>query len=327
MALAVKGIDANGRVTTGTASAIVGGVLVPRENAGVGDLVYKLTSVITDKAANNTPGNFKVVARGTATGSTITVGGTSYTLYGGIYGFVAGMAMLIAPTEKGGLAWLTSGSSSVGPTHTKSPLMRNGKSYTYAQMNTARNAGYITASGATQPTDGLLTSAYPATPLTAATYVASANAETKKRFGTWTEYIRQTLRVNGAPGTPFGMTTTGVKVHEFGRWMTAQIEATHNQTTVNAPAAHACYIHNEGGGTWWLPSMFELGELMIDEHLDKLNENGPTGWTDIATSSSRWSCVRKSTGGAWTYDNYGMSSAAGFTGTLAVRPVTLLKLV
>lgn len=301
MALSVS-IGSDGRISRGT------NVVIPPENAGVGDLIY------------GTRSDFRVVGRGTANAGTI--GGRA--LFGGIYGFVAGMAMVVAPLEKGGLAWLSSGSSSVGPTPTKSPLMRNGKSHTYAQMNTARNAGYITG-GSAQPSDGLLTSAYQATNLTASTYAASANAETKKRFGSWTEYIRQTLRVNGAPGTPFGITTTGVKVHEFGRWMTAQIEATHGSA---AAAAHACYIHGEGNGAWWLPSMFELGELMIDEHLNKLNENNISGsWDDISAASSRWSCVRYSTGLAWLSDAVGVSNNLAFTLGLAVRPVTLFKLV
>lgn len=324
MALTVTGIDSSGRVTTGTAAAVVGGILVPRESAGIGDLVYKLTSVFSDKAANNTPSNFRVVARGTATASTITVGGTSYTLYGGIYGFVNGEAMIIGPAEKGGARWCSSDSSSLGPTHSRGPIMRNGKSHTYVQMNTSKNAGYITG-GSSQPSDGLLTSAYQATSLTESTFLTSANAETLSRFGSWKEYIRQTLRVNGAPGTPFGMTSTGVKVHEFGRWMGKQAYAA---GLSSYPAFQSCYNHNEGGGIWWLPSMFELGELMIDEHLDKVNQNSASIFTAIDKGSYRWSCVRLSTGYAWYYSNSGMSrDYYGFSYTFAVRPVTLLKLV
>lgn len=319
MALTVTGVDANGRITPKGVN-----VVIPPEGAGIGDLVYKQTSVFANPAYN-TPAYFKVIGRGTANASVLTINGTSYTVYGGIYGFVAGMAMVIAPAEKGGLVWLTSGSSSVGPTHSKSPLMRNGKSHTYAQMNTAQNAGYITKSDTAQPSNGLLASAYEATPLTESTYLSTANTETLKRFGSWKEYIRQTLRVNGVPGTPFGMTTTGVKVHEFGRWMTHQLEATHGST---AAAAHACYIHNEGGGTWWLPSMFELAELMIDDHLNKVNENPSGVFAAVDRGSYRWSCVRYSADLAWIYYGIsGMPNNAGFTNTMPVRPVTLLKLV
>ena len=70
-------IGTDGRVVTGRTN-----VIIPPENAGVGDLVYKKTSVLTDKAANDTPSNFKVIGRGTADAATVTVNSTSYTLYG-----------------------------------------------------------------------------------------------------------------------------------------------------------------------------------------------------------------------------------------------------
>ena len=231
--------------------------------------------------------------------------------------------MIIDPAEKGGLAWTSLNSPTLGPTHTKSPLMRNGLRHTYAQMNTARNAGYIyyaTASGA----PAQLASAYRATTLQASTFVSDASDDVKKRFATWTEYIRQTLRVNGAPGTPFGMTDTGVKVHEFGRYMGRLAYAAGLD---DYPAFKSCYEHGEGGGTWWLPSMFELGELMIDEHLNKLNQNSSSVFGSISAASIRWSCVRVSTSLAWTYNNLGLSDYYGFSYTFAVRPVTLLKLV
>ena len=317
MALTITGFDADGRITPKGVN-----VVIPPEGAGIGDLVYKQTSVFSN-AAYNTPAYFKVIGRGTANATVLTINSVSYTLYGAIYGFVAGMAMVIAPAEKGGARWCSSDSSSLGPTHSRGPIMRNGKSHTYVQMNTSRNAGYITG-GSSQPSDGLLTSAYQATSLTESTFLTSANAETLSRFGSWKEYIRQTLRVNGAPGTPFGMTSTGVKVHEFGRWMGKQAYAA---GLSSYPAFQSCYNHNEGGGIWWLPSMFELGELMIDEHLDKVNQNSASIFTAIDNGSNRWSCVRSSAGLAWYYDNLGMSNNYYFSYTFAVRPVTLLKLV
>ena len=45
------------------------------------------------------------------------------------------------------------------------------------------------------------------------------------------------------------------------------------------------------------------------------------------TSEDRWSCVCNSSSFAWFYYNYGMSDIDGFGYSLAVRPVTLLRLV
>jgi len=301
MALSVTGIDSNGRVTPkGT------NVLIPKESAGIGDLVFKSGSSI------------RIYGRGTVSATTI----DGYTLYGAIYGFVAGMAMIVAPNGgETSAAWLSSGSSTVGPEYgAGTVLMRNGqKTSYYAQMNTNVNQSYITG-GSSAPYQ--LASAYQATSLTSSSFAGSASADVKARFGSWLEYIRQTLRVNGAPGTPFGAVATGVKVHEFGRWMTKQLVTTHGST---AAAAYHCYNYNEGNGTWWLPSMFELGELMIDEHMNKVNENSAV--LSVSAGSYRWSCVRFSSGLAWNYSGYGMSASAGFTYGFTVRPVTLLKLV
>lgn len=301
MALSVTGIDSNGRVTPKGAN-----VLIPKESAGIGDLVFKSGSSI------------RIYGRGTVSATTI----DGYTLYGAIYGFVAGMAMIVAPNGgETSAAWLSSGSSTVGPEYgAGTVLMRNGqKTSYYAQMNTNTNQSYI-AGGSSAPYQ--LASAYQATSLTSSSFAGSASADVKARFGSWLEYIRQTLRVNGAPGTPFGAVATGVKVHEFGRWMTKQLVTTHGST---AAAAYHCYNYNEGNGTWWLPSMFELGELMIDEHLNKVNENSAI--LSVSAGSNRWSCVRYSSGDAWVYGNSGMSSVNGFTSGFTVRPVTLLKLV
>ena len=59
--------------------------------------------------------------------------------------------------------------------------------------------------------------------------------------------------------------------------------------------------------------------------------NNKLGWTcekwiPAGTPEDRWSCVRGSSGSAWLYHNYGMSSNLGFTYGLTVRPVTLLNL-
>lgn len=295
-------------------------VVIPFTNAGIGDLVYKSSG-----------GALKVIGRGTANAATLTIDSTSYSLYGAIYGFVNGLAMIVAPGETSAY-WAASGvSCSIGPAYgAGTVLMRNGqKTNYYAQMNTSQNQNYIKGGSSDAV---VLGSAYQATSLEASTWPGTgtnANA-IRAKFGSWFEYIRQTLRVNGAPGTPFGAAYTDgsipVKVHEFGRWMCRKVyEST--ETKTNFPAIKYCYEYGEGNGTWWLPSMFELGELMIDEHLDKVNENSLSGWTTVGKGSYRWSCVRGSSTGAWTYDYGGMSVYYGMSNyQCTVRPVTLLRL-
>ena len=298
MGLAVTGFDANGRITPkGT------NVVIPPESAGIGDLVYKSGST------------YKVIGRGTASATSISIGGSTFTLYGCVYGFVNGEAMIVAPNAAETTA--TFGSHPSGaPDFGNSPYMRNGLRHTYAQMNTARNASYITG-GSSAPVQ--LASAYQATSLTASTFAGSASADIKKRYNTWDEYIRQTLRVNGVPGTPFGAVGGGCKVHEFGRWMGRSFFS-----SSSFPAGYHCYTYNEGGGTWWLPSMFELAELMIDDHLNKVNENSAI--LSVNVGATRWSCVLVSSTYAWVYADSGMSHYNAFSYSFTVRPVTLLRL-
>lgn len=300
MPLSITGFDANGRIIPKGVN-----VVIPPESAGIGDLIYKSGSSV------------KVIGRGTANATSISISGTTYNLYGIIYGFTNGEAMIIAPQELGGKTWgaYVEGMPIYGA---GTVLMRNGLKSTYAQMNTAQNSGYITG-GSSAPVQ--LTSAYQATSLTASSFSDSASDEIKARYGTWEEYIRQTLRVNGAPGSPFGAVATNVKVHEYGRY----IGKTYAGTQASGTALRSCYDYGEGGGTWWLPSMFELGELMIDEHLNKVNENSAVA-ASVPPSSNRWSCVLYSSDYAWLYNNSGMSLNYGFTYGLAVRPVSLLKL-
>lgn len=290
MPLSITGFDANGRIIPKGVN-----VVIPPESAGIGDLIYKSGS------------SFKVIGRGTANSTSI----DGYSLYGIIYGFANGEAMIIAPQELGGKTWGTyvSGMPIYGA---GTVLMRNGqKTSYYAQMNTAQNSAYI-SQGSGYP--DVLTSAYQACG-------SQSGFPGKAAQGTWNEYIRQTLRVNGAPGSPFGAVAANVKVHEFGRWMAK----TYATSSAAGTAMRDCYNYNEGGGTWWLPSMFELGELMIDEHLNLVNQNTAVA-ASVSAGSYRWSCVLISSGYAWSYNGTGMSSSNGFTSTLAVRPVTLLKL-
>ena len=294
MALSITGLDSNGRVTPrGT------NIVIPAAGAGIGDLIYKSGSSV------------KVIACGTAGGSSITVDGTTYTLYGAIYGFVNGEAMVVAPNDLGSMTWgsYIDGMPIVSP---GSVLMRNGvKTIYYAQMHTATNRSYISG-GSGYPE--VLSSAYQACG-------AESGFTGTPQHNTFTEYIRQTLRVNGAPGSPFGAVAANVKVHEFGRWMAKK----YAPSLASGTAMRSCYDYNEGGGKWWLPSMFELAQLMIDETLNKVNENSAI--LSVSAGRDRWSCVLHPGGYAWIYSNVGMSNGDSFGNSLAVRPVTLFKLI
>lgn len=294
MALSVS-IGSDGRISKGT------NVIVPKENAGIGDLVY------------GSRDDHIIVARGTGDGSNV----SGKSIYGCIYGFVNGEAMIVAPDTETGKTWgsYVSGMPTLGAGNIR---MRNGllTDY-YAQMNTSQNAYYISiGSGVNNP----LTSAY------SATGVTSGNWESYKssfpQHGSYWEYIRQALRVNGAPGTIFGMTGGGCKVHEFGRWMAK----TYGTSSSTGTAMRDCYDYREGGGTWWLPSMFELAELMIDEHLDLVNSNNGSNWTDVSKGSVRWSCCLYDSSVAWRYYGYGMSNSNRLSSSFTARPVSLLTL-
>ena len=296
MALSVS-IGSDGRISKGT------NVIVPKENAGIGDLVY------------GSRGDHIIVARGTGDGSNV----SGKSIYGCIYGFVNGEAMIVAPDTETSKTWGSnvSGMPTLGSGNIR---MRNGMpTNSYAQMNTKRQMASDSYRG-TAGSNVHPTAAYNGGVMTESTFNSSAAA--KAIYGTWWNYLRQTLRVNGAPGTIFGMTGGGCKVHEFGRWMAK----TYGASSSTGTAMRDCYDYREGGGTWWLPSMFELAELMIDEHLDLVNSNNGSNWTDVNKGSYRWSCCLRDSSYAWLYDDAGMSTYTGLSGSYTARPVSLLTL-
>lgn len=162
------------------------------------------------------------------------------------------------------------------------------------------------------------------------TFTGTSGSEARALYGSglagYKNYLAQVLRVNGAPGTCFGAMASGIKVHEFGRYMMSLAVAAGID---NYPAFEECYNYTVSGtgdiaGNWWLSSMFELGEQFIDAHFAPVNEGLIN---DLNFASHRWSCVRCDSGTAWGSDNRGMSGNAGFAYEFAVRPVTLLRLV
>lgn len=315
-------IGTDGRIVTGRTN-----VIIPPENAGVGDLVYKLTSLLNDKAANNTPSNFKVVGRGTADAATVTVNDTSYTLYGCIYGFVNGEAMICAPSEDSTNKVWGSYVSGMPYASLSTILLRNGIKASSSIINLQVYINYGTAMG----TAGTLvhpTDAYNGGVMTNDTFTSGTDAscvQARAIYGTYNNYLTQLRGVNGAPGSPFGITADGVKVHEFGRWM-CQTYFSNTSNFSSSTAGGYCYAYREGNGTWWLPSLFELNKLLSDKTLAFLNvNNGMTGWTAMP-SYFYWSCVPITSNSIWCYSISGRLDHRSPAYALAIRPVTLLKL-
>jgi len=330
MALNVTYPDSNGRIARVAGSNI----LIPPDNAGIGDIVFCLSG-----ADPRNPSNLKVIGRGTNSARTATISNSTYYRYGVIYGFINGQAMVVADTDDNSARpaeqskkWSTNSSVSIGPAVTTA-LLRNGNKHAYAAMNMART--YDVNSNYTGTTLHPTSAWTPGGLMSYSTFTGSNGATARAMYGEglagYYNYLNQVARVNGAPGTCFGITwddaTYGkVKVFDVGRVMTKLL---HAASTSAYPAANFCATYTvsgtgESAGNWWLPSMFELGELMIDEHLNKVNEGLIL---DISNSAIRWSSVRCDGGGAWYYDGYGFSGYNGFSYEIAARPVTLLKLV
>lgn len=78
-----------------------------------------------------------------------------------------------------------------------------------------------------------------------------------------------------------------------------------------------CGVSGYGAGTFWLPSMYELGLLMRNitngvsgVALDKVNTAlaKKTGWSQIQSTASRWSSSRFNSNVAWYYYSSGICS-------------------
>ena len=384
MALSVTGTDANGRVTTGTAVSVSAGRLIPPENAGVGDIVYckqnadpKELEQIEEPSGSGIkryrPKNLKIIGWGTVSNSNnITIGSSNdtYVCYGVIYGFVNGMARIAALSETG-LRWAmygpgtdttaptTSGGDGTNPTVSRTTaiatggLMRNGKTATYAGMNLSSlmqnsYAGTV-SSNLLHPSAAWDTSVMwsksvfentTTYPDASYTYLAEA----RQIYGTWENYVRQTMAVQGAPGTVFGFHDSGVKIHEQGRYNTSllgiygPVSGAYASTypgdsldnNIWYPAANYCYnyavsgVSESGKHNWWLPSMHELYDLMTDEHWRKVNT---CGTTTLNNRADRWSSVRYGSSYAWYFSGYGFSYNSYFRSAFTSRPVSLLQIV
>ena len=95
-----------------------------------------------------------------------------------------------------------------------------------------------------------------------------------------------------------------------------------------------CGVKGYGVGTFYLPSMHELGLLMRDitsgttKALDPVNValSKRTGWTQISSTVIRWSCCRSADNVAWYYDNNGYTNAFVFYNSFAISPISTFTL-
>lgn len=338
MALTVTGVDANGRITPKGVN-----VVIPKQSAGIGDIVIM-----------NSSRDVKVIGWGTYNASQLPSG---YVAYGVIYGFVNGMARIVALSETS-RRWTMAASDSGDPAVTSDSnvdggypvaettvgggnnVMRNGIKTTYAGMNlnslmqnsyAGVNTNVHPNTADTWSTTGIMNkSLFDALPM------SGGNAKTL--YGTWENYVRQTLAIRN-PGSCFAVHDSTHKVHEQGRWNTYLLgQYTKASPDANAqggtpcwyPAANYCYnFYVAGAGetadshNWWLPSMDEMLDLMTDAHWDKVNTCGATA---LSNRAGRWSSVRYSSVYAWYYYTYGFALSNGVRNALAVRAVSLLKL-
>ncbi len=317
-------------------------VIIPNRNAGVGDIVIM-----------NANRDIKVISCGTYSAASLPTG---YVAYGVIYGFVNRMARIVALTEVS-RRWTmaasdagseaSSGSDNVNGGYPVAGstvgggenMMRNGKKYYHVgmNMNSLMQNSYTGGSTIDHPSGAWGPEAVMSKANFEALTAGAGNA--KDIYGTWENYIRQTMAVRN-PGSVFAAHDSTHKIHEQGKWNTyllgqytkaAPDENTQGGTPCWYPAANYCFNYYVSGAgetaadhNWWLPSMEELLDLMTDEHWEKVNACGAT---TIANRANRWSSVRNSAVDAWYFNGNGFSSNGSVRGARAVRAVSLLKLV
>ena len=95
-----------------------------------------------------------------------------------------------------------------------------------------------------------------------------------------------------------------------------------------------CGVEGYGAGTFYLPSMHELGLLMrgitsgTTKALDPVNValSKRTGWTQISSTALRWACCRSNTLDAWFYSSIGCAGSSTFYYGLTVSAVSAFTL-
>ena len=273
-------IDTNGRVVTGRTN-----VVIPPENAGVGDIILK-----------NSNGDVKIIGWGTYDSSNLPSG---FKAYGVIYGFVNGMARVVA-LEEAARRWTMAASDTGSPSSSGSDNVNGGygvqPSTVGGGANRMRNSKPATTyvgmnldSLMQNSYTGANTIVHPAAAWGAEQVMSKANFNAltaggdnaKTLYGTWENYVRQVLAIRN-PGSCFAAHDSEHKVHEQGRWNTyllgqyTQASPDRNESASPVtpcwyPAANYCfnyYVTGTGESAaahnWWLPSMDELYDLMAE---------------------------------------------------------------
>lgn len=95
-----------------------------------------------------------------------------------------------------------------------------------------------------------------------------------------------------------------------------------------------CGVEGYGKGTFYLPSMHELGLLMrsitsgTTKALDPVNValSKRTGWTQISATAHRWACCRYGSNYAWYYNGIGCTNNGSFFSGLTVSAVSAFEI-
>lgn len=349
MALTVTGIDpVTGRVIPkGT------NVIIPPGSAGIGDIVFCKSGADPHVASN-----LRVIGWGTTSETNITISGVTYVPYGVIYGFVNGMARVVALDEVS-RRWTMAASDSGSEAASGDTIVSGGypvSETTVGDRNNVMRNGIKTSvvgmninSLMKNTYAGVNTNVHPNTADTWSTTgimkkslfdnLPASGGNAKTLYGTWENYVRQVMAVRN-PGSCFTAHDSEHKVHEQGKWNTYLLgQYTKASPDANAqggtpcwyPAANYCYNFYVSGTSetasshnWWLPSMDEMLDLMTDAHWDKVNTCGAT---TLSNRTTRWSSVRASDKNAWFFYESGFCNNHVVQEAQTVRPVTLLKLV
>lgn len=339
--------------TTGRVLTSKKNVVIPSENAGVGDVVFL-----------DSNRNMRIIACGTYDSSTIAATiGSGYVPYGIIFSFCNGMAYLLAATA----AVSRKFTEGVSETTTSSNYPNCAADLTESRMSTGKmemRNGLTTSYQAGMNLSRIMARAWTGDntivhPTSAATDVSTkmskanfdalvaGNGNAKDIYGTYENYLRQIMSVPTA-GSLFTCHDSGHKPHEQGKWNTYLIgrySDTNPDTNVSArggtadwsagvyyPAAQYCFnYYVEGSGetatdhNWWLPTMGELQELLRDENYERVNACGVV--TFNITSYNYWCCIPRNEYTVWFYQYVGGCTYYAYVNQYyRVRPVTLLKL-
>lgn len=146
-------------------------------------------------------------------------------------------------------------------------------------------------------------------------YDSNLGANLRADYPTYTDYIADCMvDLNCNKGIFYGDRKNG----QLQTQLLAQKTVKKRGVAVPAyPAANYAYTYTKGvdgfeAGKWWLPSMYELSELMYGIKGDNTDPVSVAlrkcGYDTISTVSSRWSCCRNSVNTAWYYFNYGTSN-------------------